>query len=103
MLSKELKQALLRFIYEPSLDAWAHRNDNLTYALLSTIFIRNWKRWLHNPSENPRPDGVDNSSFFCQHDLLLIDPNCPGDLERGVEIIQRGEWDILQSLYVSHS
>jgi len=68
--------------------------------MLSIQFVKNWKRWLCSPLEHQRPEGIDNTPFFCQHELLEIDPNCSGDLDSNVTVIQRDEWDVLNSMYV---
>jgi hypothetical protein len=89
----------LRFILEPTLDSWTKGDEERSYAVLSTQFVKNWRRWIWNPLEQQRPERIDNTQFFCHHELLTIDLNCPSDLDSSVTIIQRDEWNVLNSMY----
>ncbi|KAF9526995.1 cysteine proteinase [Crepidotus variabilis] len=95
----EDEKARLRFIYEPSLDDWSRGTGIISYAMLSSRFLKDWKRWLHNPSENPRPCKIDNAPLICQHDLLVVDPDCKTDMDTSITIIKRDDWDVLNSIY----
>ncbi|KAH9483698.1 Ubiquitin carboxyl-terminal hydrolase 48 [Psilocybe cubensis] len=57
-----------------------------------------WRRWVNNPTDNTRPEIVDNKIFLCQHDHLIFDPNCTNDLDSTILIIERNHWDELQSM-----
>ncbi|KAJ3510286.1 hypothetical protein NLJ89_g4765 [Agrocybe chaxingu] len=95
----EDEKARLRFIYEPKLDTWAvNGSTKIQCAIVPSPFIKKWKRWLNSP-DNARPEGIDNSSFICEHGLLLLDPNCSTDLDSSVVVIQREDWDTLLSIY----
>ncbi|KAF4614469.1 hypothetical protein D9613_002689 [Agrocybe pediades] len=95
----EDEKARLSFISQSSLDAWAELGDFAPCAVLPTQFIREWKRWISSPFDNPRPGLVDNNRFICQHDHLLFDPNCHSDMESVITVVKKDEWDVLQSLY----
>ncbi|KDR73501.1 hypothetical protein GALMADRAFT_72029 [Galerina marginata CBS 339.88] len=95
----EEEKARLKFIYQSFLDAWADSSERTACAVVPSQFIRNWRRWVNNPSDHPRPTAVDNKPFFCEHDLLIFDPNCFNDLDSSITIIERDNWDILQSIY----
>ncbi|PPQ64679.1 hypothetical protein CVT26_002769 [Gymnopilus dilepis] len=97
----EDEKALLRFIHQSSLDSWAHISENTSYAIVPTHFIKHWKRWVNSPFDQPKPEGVDNAIFLCEHEHLVFDPNCPNDLDSTMMIIEGGQWDVLQSLYPS--
>ena len=79
---------------------WTKEDEDASYAVLSTQFIKNWKRWVSNPLEQQRPERIDNTQFFCHHELLAIDLNCPSDLDSSIMIIRRDEWNVLNSMYV---
>lgn len=68
-------------------------------AVLSSAFVTTWKQWANFPSDNPRPDIVDNSRFFCEHEMLVFDPNCVSDQDSSMMIVQRHVWDALESYY----
>ena len=61
-------------------------------------FLQDWKEWLFRPTEFPRPNSVDTASLFCEHSLLLIDPNSTGDMD-SLYVITMADWEILQGLY----
>jgi len=55
---------------------------------------------VDHPAENTRPDTVNNEPFFCEHRLLIFDPNCQTDVDSTITVIRREEWDALQRLLV---
>lgn len=68
-------------------------------AIIPNTFYKAWKRWVDNPTSQPRPEAVDNSLFLCDsHSLLLYDPNCAEEIESAITIICRDEWDKLELL-----
>ncbi|KAF9475859.1 cysteine proteinase [Pholiota conissans] len=96
----EDEKARLKFIYEPTLDSWTNTSNVVSYAIIPSSFIKKWNRWITNPcASNPRPDSVDNGPFFCDHNLLGFDPNCPSDIDSTITIIQLDQWDTLGMIY----
>lgn len=67
-------------------------------ALVPVDFVLAWQEWLNRPTEKIRPDKVDNTPFFCEHDMLAFDPNCSTDIDGLLVVIQRSDWDELQRL-----
>ena len=61
-------------------------------------FLQDWKQWLFRPTEFPRPASVDTAALFCEHNLLLVDPNSPGDMN-SLSVIAMADWGILRGLY----
>ena len=72
--------------------------EEIPCALVPSAFIRTWRQWLFHPA-NERPESVDTSQFLCEHDLLVLDPNNPGDLDGVAAIISRDDWAVLETLY----
>ncbi len=72
--------------------------EHVPCALIPAQFVRAWKQWLFNPAGRLRPDGIDNTAFICQHGLLVLDPNCPSDLDASIAIITRCDWDALENM-----
>lgn len=72
--------------------------ENGPGAIVPGVFVRCWRQWLRNPTDNPRPVSIDNSALFCEHKLLAFDPNCPTDLDDSLVIIKRADWDALETL-----
>lgn len=94
----EDEKAMLKHMY----NSWAIfplASENTPCAVIPTPFYKCWKRWVDHPAENTRPDTVDNEPFFCEHRLLIFDPNCQTDVDSTVTVIRREEWDALQRLY----
>ena len=75
--------------------------ERVPCAIVPAYFVRTWKQWLMHPADIPRPDGVDNSEFICQHGRLVIDPNVQSDLDTSAVIITRKDWETLEALYVT--
>jgi hypothetical protein len=82
-----------RFL-EPNL----HFPEDTPLCVIPEEFLQDWKEWLFRPTEFPRPDFVDTASLFCEHNLLLIDPNSTGDMD-SLYVITVADWEILQGLY----
>ena len=71
--------------------------EDVPCALVPAQFIRSWRQWLFHPG-NERPQNVDTAQFLCEHGLLTLDPNSPGDIDGNVAIIRRCDWDVLQTM-----
>jgi len=84
-------------MHETSLNA-LNMLENIPCAILPTQFLRSWRQWLLRPTENSRPDIIDNTPFICEHDLLVFDPNNPTDFDASITMIKRSDWDYLESL-----
>jgi ubiquitin carboxyl-terminal hydrolase 48 len=72
--------------------------ENTPLCIIPEEFMQEWKQWLFRPTECPRPDSVDTALLFCEHNLLLIDPNSTGDMD-SLSVITTTDWEILQALY----
>jgi hypothetical protein len=66
-------------------------------AVVPADFVKSWKQWLFFPMDSPRPEVLDNSIFFCEHDMLLFDPNSTLDLDSSMLIVHRRDWETLES------
>uniref|UniRef100_A0A0W0FLB1 ubiquitinyl hydrolase 1 n=1 Tax=Moniliophthora roreri TaxID=221103 RepID=A0A0W0FLB1_MONRR len=95
----EEEKAKLKRMYEYTCDGNSFFFENVPCAIIAASFLRHWRRWLGKPTENERPEKVDNSLFFCEHGMLSLDPDCPADLNHEVSIIRLSEWDVLETLY----
>ncbi|EMD38059.1 hypothetical protein CERSUDRAFT_113204 [Gelatoporia subvermispora B] len=95
----EEEKAKLKYMHDNALNGTAALLEDVPCAILAAQFVRSWRQWLLRPGEAPRPDGIDNSHFICEHGELCIDPNCANDLDSSVAIIKRSDWDILEDLY----
>ncbi|KAG9318845.1 hypothetical protein JVU11DRAFT_949 [Chiua virens] len=95
----EDEKARLRHMHDNALIGNTLLLENIPCAVLPADFVRIWRKWLSRPAEVPRPDRVDTSPLFCQHDRLVFDPNAPNDWDSDVTLIQMSEWLILQELY----
>jgi len=90
--------AHLFILYDNSFDGDGHIQSG-PCAIVSTDFLKQWKQWLNFPSENPRPEMVDNTALFCEHGLLVFDPNAVSDWDSSMMLIQRHDWNTLESYY----
>ena len=72
--------------------------EDTPLAIVPSQFVRSWKMWLGRPTEYPRPPGINNSPFFCEHDQLAFDPNVPADMDSKLAVIKRSDWEVLQNL-----
>lgn len=72
--------------------------EDSSLAIIPTDFLRAWLLWLNSPVDHTRFDKLDNSSFLCEHDHLIFDPNCPLDTEMTITVIRQSDWDILRNL-----
>ncbi|KAF7363613.1 hypothetical protein MSAN_01018400 [Mycena sanguinolenta] len=93
------EKAKLKHMYDNALDANVSLLSDVPCALITVEFVRAWREWLSRPTEKIRPDRISNLPFFCEHDMLVVDPNCPTDLDGFLVPIQRSDWDELQRLY----
>lgn len=91
-------QARLKHMHDNALTGSTFDLENVPCAIIPAQFVRTWKKWLSRPSDALRPEMVDNAPFICEHGMLLIDPNCPGDLNTTVTIVKRSDWDALEDL-----
>ena len=66
-------------------------------AVVPADFVKSWKQWLAFPMDSPRPEMLDNRIFFCEHDMLLFDPNSTLDLDSSMLIVHRRDWETLES------
>ncbi|KAL4247306.1 peptidase C19 family protein [Abortiporus biennis] len=97
----EEEKARLKHTYDNALLGNTALLENIPCALIVAQFLRAWKSWLLRPTEVPRPDSLDNSKLICEHGLLSLDPNVPGDLDTSVCVVKRTDWDVFESLYPS--
>ncbi|KAF8212019.1 hypothetical protein K438DRAFT_1223096 [Mycena galopus ATCC 62051] len=93
------EKAKLKHMYENALDGNVSLLSDVPCALVPVEFVRAWRAWLSRPTEKMRPDRIHNLPFFCEHDMLAIDPNCSTDIDGLLVVIQRSDWDELARLY----
>lgn len=72
--------------------------DGTPLCVIPEGFLQDWKQWLFRPTEFSRPSSVDTAALFCEHDLLLVDPNSTGDMD-SLSMITVVDWEILGGLY----
>jgi len=72
--------------------------ENTLLCVIPEEFLQDWKQWLSRPTEFPRPNSVDTRSLFCEHNLLLVDPNSTGDMD-SLSAITMADWETLKGLY----
>ncbi|KAF9265554.1 cysteine proteinase [Marasmius fiardii PR-910] len=75
-----------------------HENEPL--SIIPASFLRTWRLWVTKPAEYERPESLDNTIFFCEHDLLTFDPEFYGT-ESDVAAILYTEWQILEKIYTA--
>jgi len=75
--------------------------EHVPCAIVPAQFVRSWRQWLARPTEAARPEAVDNTVFICEHEMLVLDPNIPMDLDSSVAIIKRSDWESLEEMSVS--
>ncbi|KAJ6497048.1 hypothetical protein C8R47DRAFT_1184375 [Mycena vitilis] len=93
------EKAKLKHMFENALNGNISLLSDVPCALVPLVFVQAWRQWLTRPTEQIRPDSIDNSPFFCKHDLLAFDPNCSTDVDGLLVVIQRPDWDELERLY----
>lgn len=93
-------QAQLKHMHDFALGGDMSLLENVACAVVPAQFVRSWKQWVVRPTETSRPVTVDNTPFFCEHQLLVFDPNCPSDLNSSLALIKRADWDALEILWV---
>ena len=71
--------------------------EEVPCALIPLQFLRMWRQWLFHPG-NERPSSVDTAQFICEHGLLTVAPNTPGDLDGIAAIIRRSDWEVLETM-----
>lgn len=97
-IQAEEEKAKLKHMHDNALVGNNNLLENVPCALVPAQFIRAWRQWLFHPA-NERPESVDTSQFICEHGLLVLDPNVPGDLDVNAAIIRRNDWETLEVLY----
>lgn len=91
-------QAKLKRLCDSTLDIEHDHPKDMPCAIIPAQFLRDWKRWLVHPTENLRPEEVNNAPFMCEHDMLAFDPNYPEDIDSTLCVIDQGEWDTLETM-----
>ncbi|KAI5119495.1 hypothetical protein M0805_009519 [Coniferiporia weirii] len=74
---------------------------NLSYAIVSSSFIHEWRSWLIKPGDVQRPATIDNSYMLCKHGKLNVDLSDESDFDNELAAVTREEWAILQDLYAA--
>ncbi|KAG5647280.1 hypothetical protein DXG03_000816 [Asterophora parasitica] len=96
----EDETAILKDLYDALLSGNTSTTEGISFALIPMTFAKAWRRWLTRPTECARPGDLDTTSLFCEHGLLVVDPNCTADLESSAVVIKRDHWDVLNAIYV---
>ncbi|KAF7294772.1 hypothetical protein MIND_01014800 [Mycena indigotica] len=94
----EEEKARLKALYDDA-SSYQASLDDVSCALAPADFLQAWRAWVSRPSENLRPDRIDNKSFFCEHNLLAVDPNCEADWRGALAVIKKSDWDHLEQIY----
>ncbi|KAF8077825.1 hypothetical protein FPV67DRAFT_1557276 [Lyophyllum atratum] len=89
----EDEKARLKDMHDDLSSGDASALEGVPCALIPADFVKSWKQWLNRPLECSRPDSVNNMPFICEHNMLLIDPNCASDVESSAVVIKRSDWD----------
>ncbi|THH17534.1 hypothetical protein EW146_g3292 [Bondarzewia mesenterica] len=89
--------ARLKHMHDNALNGNTTLLEHVPCALIPAQFVREWREWILRPADNPRPDAVDNTSFFCTHEMLNIDPK--SDLDSSMCLVRREDWLVLEELY----
>ncbi|KAF5380840.1 hypothetical protein D9615_004069 [Tricholomella constricta] len=97
----EDEKARLKDLHDVLLSGDTSIPENVPSSIIPVTFAKAWWQWLNRPTESARPDNIDNAAFFCEHDMLVIDPNSPTDLESSAMVIRRSDWDVLETIYLS--
>lgn len=95
----EDEKARLRHMHDNALTGNTLLLENVPCAILPAHFVRLWRKWVTRPTDGPRPEGVNNSQFLCEHGHLIFDPNCPNDWDTSIAVVQMTEWMLLADLY----
>lgn len=85
-------------MYEHDILSQTSALEGTLLCIVPEEFMQDWKQWLFRPTEFPRPNSVNTTPLFCEHNLLLVDPNSPGDMNT-LSVITMADWEVLQMLY----
>ena len=85
-------------MYEYDFSSQPSPLEGTALCIIPDEFTQDWKQWLLRPTKFPRPNSVNTTPLFCEHDLLLVDPNSPGDMD-SLSVITIADWEILRVLY----
>jgi len=91
-------QHRLRRMYDNDFSSQTSLPEDTPLCVIPEGFLQDWKQWLFRPTEFPRPTSVDTAALFCEHNLLLVDPNSPGDMD-SLSVVAVADWEILGGLY----
>ncbi|KAF9907802.1 hypothetical protein EC991_010494 [Linnemannia zychae] len=71
------------------------------YYAVSGEFMEKWQSFVKDPTNNKRPDMVDNSELLCKHNLFRFDFDDPVDQRNDDDISLIGErdWSYLRAAY----
>ncbi|KAI0032221.1 cysteine proteinase [Vararia minispora EC-137] len=94
----EDEKVQLRKMFDHALKGDIALLEDTALALVPSSFVRGWRHWNLRFATIPRPPGIDNSAFLCEHDLLAFDPN-KGDIDETMCIVLKSDWETLQRLY----
>ncbi|KAL0946674.1 hypothetical protein HGRIS_012863 [Hohenbuehelia grisea] len=95
----EDEKARLKHMHDNALNGNMALLENVRCAIVPAQFVRAWRKWLTRPTDNERPEAIDNSAFFCRHDQLVFDPSSSLDMDSTLSVVKLSDWEILQTLY----
>ncbi|XP_025414514.1 ubiquitin carboxyl-terminal hydrolase 48-like isoform X2 [Sipha flava] len=77
-------------------------HENSPYPCVSKEFLESWRKFIRNPSKEPRPNAIVNEVILCkEHSGLLFEP--PSLLypteQNPIELLTVEEWEILSRCY----
>ncbi|KAJ7581164.1 hypothetical protein C8J56DRAFT_866417 [Mycena floridula] len=97
----ETEKSNLRDMFNNGLGGTTTFHIKIPCAFVPIAFVRTWRDWLLRPADNDRPNDLDNTSFFCEHQHLNFDPNHLNDWQDTCALIKRSEWDLLEQYYTA--
>lgn len=77
-------------------------DSKTSLTMIPVDFVTQWKQWIRYPNSRERPTQLDNRSFLCRHEQLLIDPANPGVMDAPFSLVSMEAWKALSSLLVLH-
>ena len=93
-------QNRLRRMYDNDFSSPVSLLEDTPLCVIPEGFLQDWKQWLFRPTEFLRPACIDTATLFCEHNLLLIDPNSAGDMD-SLSVVTMADWEILGGLYMA--
>ncbi|KII88369.1 hypothetical protein PLICRDRAFT_92113 [Plicaturopsis crispa FD-325 SS-3] len=97
----EMEKASLKHMHDNALLGTTAKLRDVPCAIIPASFVRAWRSWLLRPAVNARPERVDTSIYMCEHEHLILDPNCEEDWDSGAQAVavKLSDWHLLSESY----